>query len=387
VKPKVLIVCPRLDIGGTERHLVRVLTALRGEPVDASLFVLARGGSLEGELVAAGVPLFGVPARASRLGRAAGAGLALYRHLRAERPDIVHFFLPEAYLVGSAAAAAAGIRIRVMSRRSLTVYQQDYPMLGRVESWLHRRTTALLGNSTAVVEQLAAEGAAPERIGLIYNGVTLRPLPDEAAPGELRAALGIDPQALVFAVVANLIAYKGHADLFDALALIRDRIARPWQLILIGRDEGIGEALRAQAERCGIGEHILWLGERDDADRLIEAADMSLVASHQEGFSNSLIEAMGAGLAVIATAVGGNKDAIAHGETGLLVAAHAPQELAAAILAMANDPDRMRRFGQAGRRRVETLFSLEACVKAYVNLYRGIVKADGRRVADIIAGQ
>ncbi len=387
VKPKVLVICPRLDIGGTERHLVRTLTALRPAGVDASLFVLGRGGRLERELAAAGVPIFGPSACALRIGRAVRSGWALYRHLRNDPPDIVHFFLPEAYLVGTAAALAAGIDTRIMSRRSLTVYQRDYPMLGRIESWLHRRTTALIGNSTAVVEQLVSEGADRRQVGLIYNGIALRPPCPATTRAQLRAELAIEPHALVLVVVANLIGYKGHADLFDALAVVEDRMPKPWLLMLIGRDEGIGGALRQQAARLGIADHILWLGERMNADRLIEAADISVVSSHQEGFSNSLIEAMGAGLPVIATAVGGNKDAILDGETGLLVPPGSPPELSSAILDLALDHARRARLGRAGRQRVEAMFSLDACVRAYANLYQGVKSLGEKPVSDIILGR
>ncbi|MCV5649166.1 glycosyltransferase, partial [Escherichia coli] len=76
--------------------------------------------------------------------------------------------------------------------------------------------------------------------------------------------------------------------------------------------------LRLQAERLGIADRILWLGERRDVEAILPAADIALLVSHQEGFSNALIEAMGQGLPTIATAVGGNLDAVVDGETGLL---------------------------------------------------------------------
>ncbi len=348
------------------------------------MFVLARGGTLEHELIAAGIPVFGSHAKGSRSLRALQSGWALYNHLRGDPPDIVHFFLAEAYLVGTAAAVAAGITTRIMSRRSLAVYQQAHPVLALVERWLHRRTGALLGNSTAVVEELVAECGEPRKVGLIHSGVDLRPPATESTRAAVRAELGIPDGVFVIAVVANFLAYKGHGDLLDALGMVNDRMPRPWRLVLIGRDGGIGARLRNQASRLGLGEKVSWLGERLDSARLIEAADLSVLSSHEEGFSNSLIEAMMAGLPVIATDVGGNRDAVVHDETGLLVPVKSPSDLSAAILRIASDPALGTKFGAAGRARVQRFFSLESCVGGYNNLYRNISMVGRRPVQDII---
>lgn len=384
ISPKVLFVCPSLNVGGTERHLVRISIPLRHAGIEAGVFVFARGGTLEQELTAAGVPVFGSAATGSRLRRAVQGGWALYRHLRRDPPRIVHFFLAEAYLVGMAAAIAAGIKTRIMSRRSLAVYQRAHPILARIERWLHRGTNALLGNSKAVVEELVKESADASKVGLIHNGIELRSLASVNARAAIRVKLGIPDDAFVIVVVANLFAYKGHGDLLDALAMIDDQMPDPWRLVLIGRDEGMGARLRAQAKSLGLSDSILWLGERMDADRLIGAADVSVLCSHEEGFSNSVIEAMAAGLPMIATDIGGNRDAVVRDETGLLVPAKSPKHLALAILKLAGDRDLRADFGKAGRRRVERCFSLEVCVGRYISLYRNVSMLGQMAVQDIL---
>jgi glycosyltransferase involved in cell wall biosynthesis len=197
--------------------------------------------------------------------------------------------------------------------------------------------------------------------------------------------LQIPDDALVITVIANLIAYKGHRDLVDALALIRDQLPQPWRLLAIGRDDGIGGDLKAQAQSLGLGDNIRWLGERGDVDELLSASDMFNLPSHQEGFSNALLEAMAARLPVVATAVGGNADAVVAGETGSLVPVRDPRALAAAILRLAQDPDLRASFGEAGRRRVEQRFSLQACVDRYERLYRALGEADPLPVSIILA--
>jgi glycosyltransferase involved in cell wall biosynthesis len=371
--PRVVVVSSRLDIGGTERHLARVLPALRTHGIDVSLFVLERGGSLEEQLTHDGVSVAGPIRRGSRFLNAVSAGRKLRSYVRQVQPDILHFFLAEPYLVGSIATWDVATT-RIMSRRSLALYQRRHPMLALLERRLHRRSSVLLGNSTAVVEDLVRESGEQRRVGLIHNGIEVarKTTPQERAA--TRAQIGIPPDAFVLVIVANLIPYKGHADLFAALGQIRDRLPQPWRLVIVGRDRGIGTRLRRDAAERGIADNLIWLDERPDAERLLAAADVAVITSHEEGFSNSLLEAMGHGIPVVATAVGGNLDAVVQGQSGILVPVAAPAPLAGAIFELSNDVALRTRLGEGGRERVERFFSLDACVRRYVNLYRGTAR-------------
>ena len=380
---RIVVVSSRLDVGGTERHIARILPALQRRGLDISLYAMERGGPLEADIAAQGVRVEG--ASPGGVLRWLKATLELARWLRRERPDVVHFFLPRPYVVGSFAAELAGHRLRLMSRRSLTVYRDKYPLLGGVERWLHRRTFGILGNSQAVMDQLAAEVDDHSKLALIYNGIDLPSPVFTSRRWQSRDLLQIPTDALVLSVIANLIAYKGHRDLIAALALIKDQLPQPWRLLAIGRDDGIGADLIAQAQSLGIGDNILWLGERGDVDELLSGSDMFILPSHQEGFSNALLEAMAARLPVVATAIGGNSDAVVEGETGSLVPVRDPRALASAILRLAQDPDLRANFGEAGRRRVEQRFSLQACVDRYERLYRALGEADPPPVSVILA--
>ncbi|EKS35614.1 glycosyltransferase [Afipia clevelandensis] len=382
----ILFVTKKMVMGGAERHLMQILPALKARGFAVELFVLERGGELESELVKAGITISGPLRYSSRATHLFAAASELYLRIRAVRPDILHFFLPEPYLIGAMAGIAAGHRTMIMSRRSLAHYQQRYPWLGRVERFLHRRMTVLLGNSQAVVDELVAEAGDRGKIGLIHNGVTVGQLADEGTRPEQRAALGLPADAFVMVIVANLFRYKGHADLLDALGTIASQLLQPWRLMVVGRDEGEGSQLRLQAERLGIADRILWLGERRDVQDILAAADVSLLVSHQEGFSNALIEAMGQGLPVIATAVGGNVDAIVDGESGLLVPAQNSAALAVEILDIAMQPQRRQAMGLAARERVLGLFSQDACVSRYARLYRGLSARPKSPVQAIIDG-
>jgi glycosyltransferase involved in cell wall biosynthesis len=383
--PKVLIVTQRLDLGGTEKHLVRILPRLRAEGIDASLFVLSRGGQLEPQLAAAGVPLAGPPASARGRRNLVRAWWTLLRHLRAHKPGIAHFFLPEPYLVGSLAALAAGTEALVMSRRSLAHYQARHPILARLEWRLHRRARALIANSTAVLAELARETDDVHKLGLIFNGVELPVRGDAQARLTARQRFGVAPDALLLAIVANLIGYKGHGDLLEALARAGPKLPAGWRLLVAGRDDGEGATLRMRAAALGLAGNVIFAGERPDADAVYAAADIFVLASHEEGFSNSLLEAMAHGLPVVATAVGGNLDAVVAGETGLLVPVHTPAAMAAAIVELAIAPGLRTQLGEAARRRIERLFSLDACVAGYANLYRGLAGGLAAPVRELIA--
>ncbi len=367
--PRILVVAPRLDVGGTELHLVRVLPELRRRGIDVSVFVLGRGGRLEPRLAGLGVPVTGYAGGAMRPVSSIGAVLQLHRDLRRLRPDIVHFFLPEPYLIGMLASSAIRPLTRVMSRRSLAVYQRKYRFLGMLERWLHRFTDRLLGNSAAVVDELVAECGTPAKVELIHNGIDMPPPVSAEQRLAVRAELNIPPDAFVMAVSANFIAYKGHSDLLAALGLLRGGLSGAWRLMLIGQDLGAAAALRRQAGELGLADNIVWIEGRSDAQTPLAAADLGILPSHQEGFSNSLIEMMAGALPVIATRVGGNVDAVVDGESGLLVPVKDAAALAGAIATLHCDAALRRSMGDAARARVGERFSLDACVARYVDFY------------------
>jgi glycosyltransferase involved in cell wall biosynthesis len=361
-----MVVVGQLGLGGTERHLARVLPRLRDAGIEVVVFSFRAGGAIAETLQRDGVPVLAHDTRADGWrGLLQAAGL-LVRQLRARRPDIVHFFLPAAYLVGAPCSVVVRTK-RVMSRRSLATYQANYPGVRVVERFLHRCMDAVLANSRAVAAELLAEGVPPARLGLIYNGVSVPAAPPTRA--DARARLAIGDAALVMVCVANLIPYKGHRDLLAALALVRERLPEGWLLLLVGRDDGIGADLQAQAARAGIAAHVRWIGGVDDVADHLAAADIGVLASHEEGFSNAILEGMSAGLPMVVTDVGGNAEAVADGDCGRVVPAHAPAELAAALLELAHAPARRATFGARARARVAQRFSDVRCIARYRDLY------------------
>jgi glycosyltransferase involved in cell wall biosynthesis len=303
-------------------------------------------------------------------------------HIRGANIDVVHTILPNSYAVGAIACLMTR-RPLVMSRVSLNWYQQQSPAFGAIERQVfHRVAAAMICNSSAIRDELVAEGVPLSRIEHIPNGISLDMFSQLGlSRAQARGRLKISEEALVLTLVANHFPYKGHPDLLRALHLIRDRLPPGWLLLAPGRDI-TGNLAQNQrlAEELGLADHVQFLGERDDVAAILLAADIHVSASHTEGFPNNILEAMCAGLPVIATDVGGVSELVAKDETGLLVPVRDAKAMAGALLQLAGDAQRRRALGAAGRSRVVAQFSLERSVAALERTYARLAsRADPAR--------
>lgn len=354
--------------------------ALVRERWSISVYSLAGRGPLQAELERGGVtvmlpPLERPPSGGSWIKRVAALGLAaihLAFTMLKRRPAIVHFMLPEAYLVGAPLATITRIPVKIMSRRSLNLYQRN-AFVRNVERQLHRSMTAVLGNSFSVIGQLKGEGVPLRRLGLIYSGIDLGAFANSESGLAWRKSVGLGPNTFVMCMIANLIPYKGHRDLIDALGRLAKKLPTGWRLLLAGRDDGIGAQLREQVERLGIAKNISFLGSRADVPAMLAASDVGILCSHQEGFSNAILEGMAAGLPMIVTDVGGNPEAVIDGMTGIVVPPKDPERLGDAIVRLAANPGARMTMGAAARQRVNTHFGMERSVAAHDQLYRQLL--------------
>lgn len=297
---------------------------------------------------------------------------AIAQHIQRANFDVVHAILPNSYFVGALGNALAGRRPMVMSRVSLNWYQQDSTLFRFIERQiLHRRVNIAIGNSAAVLQELRAEGLPESKLRLIYNGIDAGGVADQLIDRRgARDRAGIGQGALVLSMIANLHRYKGHADLLHALALVHDRLPPGWVLLAVGRDvDGNLAVLERLAEELGLSRNVRFLGERLDVPLILSAADIHVSASHHEGFPNNTLEAMCAGLPIIATAVGGVPEQIADGKTGFLVRARNPAGLAAAIERLAGRPELRAQLGCAGRDHVARTFTIERAAASIEGIY------------------
>jgi glycosyltransferase involved in cell wall biosynthesis len=258
-----------------------------------------------------------------------------------------------------------------MSRVSLNWYQAANRPLSWLERWAHRRVDCAIGNCEAVLGQLRAEGVPGPKLRLVYNGIDISALNAAFVPKDAaRRALGLSPEIIVLSSVANLFDYKGHQDLLEALSRRGPGGLRNWVLLVAGRDVGNNLArLRTLADQLGLSDRVRFLGLRLDVPAVLSAADIHVSASHYEGFPNNVLEAMCAGLPVIATEVGGVPELVVDGRTGLLVPPRSPSLLTSALHRLASDPERRLAMGAAGRARAQECYTIERSVAAFEDVY------------------
>lgn len=374
-----LVAIGSLNSGGAERHLLRVLPELRRRGWPVEVFCTYETGSLVDEMIFAGVPVFSPGfqnrnhrAPLHRLIRLAKSFKSLSAHIAGSRPSVVHSFLPEAHLVATSSALYARVPVRIMSRRSLNNYKQRRPTLALLEKMLQPAVSIAIGNSQAVVDQLLKEGFPRNKVRLIYNGIEPSSHCDNGSRENVPSGRLSSQRALTFIQIANLIPYKGHKDTLTALSLIRYKLPPAWSLLMVGRDDGNGENLKQISKNLGLENNVQWLGERQDTQNLLSMSDIGILSSHQEGFSNAILEMMAAKLPVVATDVGGNPEAVIHGETGYIVPVQNPQALAEALLNLVHNPQR-NCMGEAGAKRVEEKFTMSSCIEAYEACYREVL--------------
>src|SRR5436309_1485164 len=189
-----------------------------------------------------------------------------------------------------------------------------------------------------------------------------------------RARLGLGPDVAVLGSVARFDPVKRLDALVGALQLLN----RPGVALLLVGDGPEAERLRRQVAAAGLGERVVFAGWLDDPARVHPALDLYVAASLKEGLPLAVLEAMGAGLAVVATDVPGHRDVVAAGETGPLAPPAQPRALAAAIGALLDDPERRTRRGPAGRARVAREFALQPMVAKTAEIYRAAATASAR---------
>jgi glycosyltransferase involved in cell wall biosynthesis len=240
----------------------------------------------------------------------------------------------------------------------------------------------VLANSRAQHAELMSWKVPSAKVDIVPSFVDTQLL-QPPAPADTLAArrkLGIDAARPVLTTVARLSPNKGHSYLLQALTTIREQFPDILYLVSGEGDAawhgegGFRGELERQTQALGLSEHVLFLGYYPDLQTVLYAADLLVSPSLREGMQVSLLEAMAAGLPIVATAIGGTPDAVEDGQTGLLVPPADAPALAQAVCALLGDRARMQRMGEAGRRRVEERFHVRVVVDQVLGVCEEILK-------------
>lgn len=235
------------------------------------------------------------------------------------------------------------------------------------------KVDAIVVNACVIRDLLVRTGrVSPDKVEIIYNGVDLERFNPAVDGAAVRAALGIDAGMRVFGLIANFARKKGHDVFFEAACAVARKDSRAVFLLVGGGD---CEGWRRYVREVGLADRFIFAGYRTDIPQVIAAMDVSVIASrYGEGLTGSLVEAMAVAKPVISTDTGGNADFVQNGETGLLVPAGDPAQLAAAMHYCLENPQELSRMGRAGYESVRTAVDNEARTRRFENLYREILQ-------------
>jgi glycosyltransferase involved in cell wall biosynthesis len=342
------------DVAGGQMVALQLARAARAaghdasfvSPSDGPFLELVRGAGMEAAIVPIGGALD------------IGAVVRLARHLRRARTDLVHVHGHfSVNLVARVAGRLTGARVLShMHVENAFRTGRGHGTQVRLDNATARLCYSIVAVSEATAAGLRRQGYPRRRIVVVHNGI-------EAEPAE-PVRLADDPTILEVARLADV---KGQRSLLRALTGLNATA------VLVGRDlEQAGayeRELRAEAERLGVVDRVVFAGYRDDVPALLAGCDVFCLPSEMEGLPLVVLEAMAQGKPVVATAVGGTPELVVHGETGLLVRPGDVEALAAALAQLLDDPGQARRMGEAGRERVQREFDAAAMTQRILELY------------------
>jgi L-malate glycosyltransferase len=369
----VLLLSYGLTSGGTERQLVEIAKALALRGWDVHVGCFHDTGSRANELRAAGIPIVRLPVTSFRSARSLAAGFSvLRRYIREHNIRLSHSFDPPLSMFGAIAARLAGCPVVLTSQRS---YRK---LVGRAEQMLlrvsDRVSDGVVVNCEAMRRHLMEDvGIRPERIRLCYNGLDAArffPARGNPQPEVLRGSV----------VVGTLCVLRPEKDLGVLLQGFATALKRrpAMKLLIVGSGPSRDE-LVALAAGLGLREHVVFEPDTTDVPLWLNRMDIFVLPSRSEAFSNSIMEAMACGAAVIASRVGGNPELIPHGERGLLFERGNAEELAAHIVTLAGDAELRAAYASRSIEFVRTRLTLQAAADQMESIYREYL--DGRPVS------
>jgi glycosyltransferase involved in cell wall biosynthesis len=361
---RVLHVQKVAGISGSEAHLLSLLPRLRERGWDVRLLMLHENEPGAWDFVRA-LTAADVPVDAMPIARDVDppAFLGLVRYLARTRPQILHTHLVHADAYGQIAGTLARVPTRISTKHGFNEFRE-----GQAFALADRAVASLAHVHIAISRGLASylaetEGFDEESFEIVHYGI--------APNGESAAYGGAEPRLLC---VGRLIPIKGHIVLLRAFAEAKKAV--PGLTLDIAGRGPLEPALRALARELEIADAVRFLGHVSPIQEAIESSAIIVVPSMGEGFGMVALEAMERSRPVIAAAIGGLGELVAHRETGVLVEPGSAEPLSAAIVELASDLDRAVEMGKAGRRRALDEFLESRCVERTESLY--VNSLDGR---------
>ncbi len=369
--------------GGAERQIYELAKALDKDKFSVTVASLECVGQTPRHLIEG----IGCRLETFRVVRVYGLsgfiqGLKFFRFLRTTRADIVQTYHFSSDIWGVFWAHLAGVPVIISNRRDMGFWrsQRHVAAYKWVNRWVHKIVAVSESIKRLVMSE---EGVPEEKIEVVYNGIHL---PENGGPqikNLTRKDIGAKEDDLVIMHVANLTPVKGHAHLLQAMARVLPECPKA-KLVLVGEGPLRGQ-LTELAGRLGLTNHVVFLGKREDAGQLLNMADICVLPSISEGMSNAILEYMAAGKPVVTTSVGGNPELVQNGETGILVDKENSEQLAKALVFLANTPHKRAEMGRNGYERVKKKFTMSAMVSTYTNRFASMTENRKKCVLHLVS--
>jgi glycosyltransferase involved in cell wall biosynthesis len=359
---RILFIIPTLVRGGAEKQLSLLATGLDHHEFDVHVCALTAGGPWATELADKEIPLTVIGKR-GKIDPI--AYLRLRQLIKRLRPEIVHTWLFAANSYGRAAAISAGVPTIIASERCADRWKRWHELA--MDRRLARRTHAIVANSQGVVDFYRERGIPTHKFRVIPNGISPA-RPSALTRSQVLDEFRIPETGKIVGSMSRLWPQKCIRDVIwatDHLKVFRDDV----YLLLLG-DGPLRASLERYADQIEIRDKVRFLGIRDDVPELLPHMDVVVSASAYEGLSNSLMEALAAGVPVVATDIPGHRELVRNGETGFLARPGSVADLANLINQLLKDPDLAQRMGNAGKALMATDFSVEKMVTRHEDLYR-----------------
>lgn len=358
---------PRVEVSVATFHRAAPDGGGEGEPPNAFV-AAARAAGVEVDVIA----------ERFRFDPRAVGGLRSVVERRA--PDLVQTHMVKSHFFARLAGLGRA-RPWVAYHHGYTTTDLKMRAYNRLNRWSLPAAERVITVCGPFAERLAREGVAPERISVRHNSVVAPPPFDGDERRALRERLGADEGTRLVLAVGRLSREKGHADLVRSFAAVRGlHPGLNVRLVIVGEGPE-RDRVEAEARALGVFGHVVFAGHTSDVRPYYAAADVLALPSHSEGSPNVLLEAMAAGLPVVATAVGGVPEIAEDGESALLVPAREPRAFADALGRVLADGALARGLGGAAAARAVAEFSPESYARGLVEIYRGLLGARAPRAA------
>jgi glycosyltransferase involved in cell wall biosynthesis len=360
---KVLQLLVSLPVGGAEDLVAAIVRGLEPAQFDVQAATIGAAGLVGEELLRAGYPVHSLGLDIKRTPDFKVI-LRVRRLLRDVQPDILHTHLYHPNYYGRLAALGLGLKGVVASVHNVYARHKFHRRFWNF--LLSRATGRVLAVSPQVWRDVRRYDGVPlSRLRLLPNGISLTALQVPESREEARARLGA--AGLCLGAVGRLEEQKGHAYLIQALPLVLREVGEV--TLLVAGEGRLRESLERQVRELGVASHVHFLGTRRDMPLVYRALDVLALPSLWEGLPLALLEAMGAGLPVVASAVGGVPEVVRDGVNGRLTPPGDAPALAAAIVELARRPEQRAALGEAAQETVRQGYSRESMLDKLAAFY------------------